>query len=94
MAKWTLTLFYSFFSVPKPIAYVRHPNACVTVAIMLTRRKLCGFRGRGILRNFHSGIFGFDDFEKKNTQNTTIFLTKSLQTVARRIKMKTLNGIQ
>jgi len=50
-------------------------------------KKINGFRGK-TFRGFHSGIFGFDDFEK--TQKATIFLVTSLQTVARHIKMKTL----
>jgi hypothetical protein len=45
-----------------------------------------------MLRSFHSGIFELDDSER--TQNTNIFLATSLQTVARRINMKTLNGMQ
>jgi hypothetical protein len=71
VAKWKLRLFLSFFSVPKPIEYVRHPIARVTVAIMITQSKLCGFRGKK-LRDFHSGIFGFDDFETNTKYNNLL----------------------
>ena len=92
-AKWTLRLFYSLFSVPQPIAYVRQLIARVTVAIMITPRKLCGFRGeKKNIAQFPLWNIWIRRFWKKkkkthtHTQNATIFLAMSLQTLARRIK--------
>ena len=74
-AKWTLRLFYSLFSVPQPIAYVRQLIARVTVAIMITPRKLCGFRGE---KKKHCAISTLEyldstilEKKKKNTHTHT-----------------------